>query len=212
MGRWIEREAARWGAPVNVELVDVYLRADDPEPETVELVTSLDPFENVIDEANADIRALASASRAAKRLGFSDLADLIARVDPLADHDLTVWFLHILRAGRSSAVPNDRLQFPGVAVALCYGRESSASAPLVGLPYVDPVTLCHELMHLFGASDKYGTRLASFPAGVVTSRDIMRLDQSRLTQLRVDPLTASEVGWNPSGARGAGKRPASSRA
>lgn len=212
MGRWLEGEAARWGAPVNLELIGSYFLGDDPEPETVELAVALDPYENVIDEADADIRGIASASRAAAGLGFADLADLISRVDPGADHDLTVWFIHLLRAGRSSAVSPDRFQFPGVGVALCYARESSNSEPLVGLPYVDPATLAHEFLHLFGATDKYGTALASFPPRSVTSRDVMRLDRTRLSQLRVDPLTASELGWASSCSPRADNRPASSRA
>lgn len=195
MGRWIEREALRWGAPVNLEIVDTCVRGDDPEPETVELTLSLDPFENVIDEADADVRGIASASRSVARLGFADLADLIARVDPRADHDLTVWFIHLLRAGRSNAVADDRFRYPGVGLALCFARESASSGPLVGLPYVDPVTLAHEFLHLFGASDKYGTSLRSFPPRSVTSRDIMRLDHDRLSGLRVDGLTANEIGW-----------------
>jgi hypothetical protein len=211
-GRWIEREAWRWGAPVNLEIVDTVFRGDDPEPETVELTLTLDPFENVLDEADADVRGISSASRAVAGLGFADLADLIARVDPRTDHDRTVWFVHLLRAGRSSAVAADRFRYPGVGLALCYARESAASGPLVGLPYVDPATLAHEFLHLFGASDKYGTSLRSFPPKSVTSRDIMRLDHDRLGSLRIDPLTASEIGWTTPEAVRAANRPASTRA
>lgn len=213
MGRWIEREATRWGVPVNLERVATYFRGDDLESETVELTSALDPFENVIDEADADVRAIGSASRAVSGLGFPDLVALMAQVDPRADHDLTVWFVHLLRAGRSGAIEPERFGSPGPGLALCYARESASSGPLVGLPYVDPVTLAHEFLHLFGASDKYGTSLRSFPAGSVTSRDIMRLDHERLSGLRIDPLTAAEIGWAQRGhAPGAGKRPTSSRA
>ena len=55
--------------------------------------------------------------------------------------------------------------------------------------------IAHEVLHLFGASDKYGVPLDSFRSGQVTHRDIMRMDARRLERLRVDPLTASEVGW-----------------
>ena len=102
----------------------------------------------------------------------------------------------MLRAGRSGAIGAERFRLPGGGLALCYARESNASAPLVGLPYVDPATLAHEFLHLFGASDKYGTPLRSFPDRSVTSRDIMRLDRDRLGSLRIDPLTASEIGWS----------------
>lgn len=212
MGRWLEGEATRWGAPVNLELIDTYFVADDPEPETVELTLSLDPYENVIDEADADLHGIASASRSAARLGFADLADLIVQVDPRADHDLTVWFVHFRRAGRSSAIAPDRFRFPGVGLTLCYARESSASEPLAGRPYVDPVTLAHEFLHLFGATDKYGTSLAAFPRDSVTSRDVMRLDRTRLSQLRIDTLTAAELGWTMPASPRADNRPASSQA
>jgi hypothetical protein len=65
------------------------------------------------------------------------------------------------------------------------------------LPRSDPVTYAHELLHLFGASDKYDvSSLQGFPAGSVTERDIMRTGRRRLDRLRIDPLTAEEIGWN----------------
>jgi hypothetical protein len=195
MGRWVEQEAARWGAPVNLELIDAYFLGDDPAEESVVLAPALDPFRTVVDEADADVLGIASASRAAARLGFADLANLIGTIDPRADHDLTVWFVHLLRAGRSSAVGNDQFGFPSVGIALCYARDSASSEPLGGRPYVDPTTLAHEFLHLFGATDKYGTPLASFPPRSVSPRDIMRLGVERLGQLRIDPLTAVEIGW-----------------
>jgi hypothetical protein len=212
MGRWLEKEAARWGAPLNFEVIDTYFAAADDHDETVELASSLDPFENTIDEVDVDLRGIASASRAAARLGFADLTALMSQMDRLVDHDQTVWFVHLLREGRSRAVTADHLSLPGVGLALCYGRESSASARLVGPPYVDPVTLTHELLHLFGATDKYGTPLETFPRRSVTPRDIMRLDHDRLGRLRVDALTAWEVGWIPEPAPRAENRPASTRA
>ena len=57
------------------------------------------------------------------------------------------------------------------------------------------MTVVHELFHLFGASDKYGIPLRSFPPKSVTDRDVMRLDSETLSRLRVDPATAAEVGW-----------------
>jgi hypothetical protein len=207
MGRWLEREAGRWAVPLNLELLAPFFVADDSAEESVELAPSLDPFRTVLDESNADIKGIASASRACSRLGVSDLADLIGRVDPLADQDQTVWIVHHLRAGRSSAIEPDRFRYPGARVALCYARESSISEPLVGLPSVDSVTLAHELLHLFGASDKYGTSLRSFRPGTVTSRDVMRLDETRLSRLRIDPLTSSEIGWSSDPDRKQAKRP-----
>jgi hypothetical protein len=211
MGRWLEKEAARWGAPLNFEVIDTYFAAADDHDETVELASSLDPFENTIDEVDVDLRGIASASRAAARLGFADLTALMSQMDRLVDHDQTVWFVHLLREGRSRAVTADHLSLPGVGLALCYGRESSASARLVGPPYVDPVTLTHELLHLFGATDKYGTPLTTFPGQSVTSRDIMRLDHERLSRLRIDAMTAWEVGWISSPTPRKENRPASTK-
>jgi hypothetical protein len=197
-GRWIEAEASDWGVPVNIERVRIYFRADDPQQneELVELTLSNDPYETILDEDQADLKGLASASRAAVALGFHDLADLVGEVDGRVDHDATVWMVFLMRSGRSSAIGSTDFLSPGVELILCYGREATASEPLVGLPFVDPVTLAHELMHNFGATDKYGTSLKEFPTGSVTERDIMRLDTERLGKLRVDPLTAMEIGWS----------------
>ena len=59
----------------------------------------------------------------------------------------------------------------------------------------DPVTIVHEVLHLFGASDKYGVPLRSFAPGSVTNRDVMRLDETSLLRVQIDPLTAREIGW-----------------
>jgi hypothetical protein len=48
----------------------------------------------------------------------------------------------------------------------------------------------------FGATDKYDVvSFEGFPAEAVTERDVMRLGYRRLKQLRIDPLTAAEIGW-----------------
>ena len=49
------------------------------------------------------------------------------------------------------------------------------------------MTVVHELLHLFGATDKYGRSLRDVPPGTVTSRDVMRLSETRLSRLRIDP-------------------------
>jgi len=64
-----------------------------------------------------------------------------------------------------------------------------------GPPFADPVTIVHELLHLFGASDKYNVPLARFPDRSVTDRDVMLLQYNSLGRLRIDPLTAEELGW-----------------
>ena len=57
------------------------------------------------------------------------------------------------------------------------------------------MTVAHEFLHLFGATDKYNVSLDAFPRGTVTDRDIMRLTSERLSRLRIDLGTATEVGW-----------------
>src|SRR3954452_17369950 len=76
-----------------------------------------------------------------------------------------------------------------------YSREQTLPAPLGGPTFPDPVTFVHEVLHLFGASDKYGVPLRTFPAQTVTERDVMRLNVESLSRLRVDPATAREIGW-----------------
>jgi hypothetical protein len=146
-------------------------------------------------EVDAVTKALTGASRAAIRLGFPDAAAFIAAINPRVEADTRVWLLHPRQAGHSLAVPLDETELAGVSLAVCYAREASFPEPLTRAPFTDPVTIAHELLHLFGASDKYGVPVRSFPARSVTSREIMRLDESSLSRLRVDPLTAREIGW-----------------
>jgi hypothetical protein len=194
-GRWVEREAIRWGAAVNLELADTYFAVDDPEPDDVEVTfvpqgDEVGPF-----EARAATKALIDTSRAAARLGFRDAADWLARINPRVEADHRVWLLHPRRGGRSLAVPLDDTELAGVSLAVCYAREASFPEPLAGPPFTDPVTVVHELLHLFGATDKYGVSLRSFAPRTVTSRDVMRLNESALSRLRIDPATAREIGW-----------------
>ena len=57
------------------------------------------------------------------------------------------------------------------------------------------VVVAHELLHTVGATDKYAVPLRSFPPRSVTHREVMRLDETSLLRLRIDPLTAEEIGW-----------------
>jgi hypothetical protein len=194
-GGWIEREAIRWGVAVNIELADTYFAAEAAirEEVEVEFAPEWDHFAPV--EAGRVAKVLADASRAAARLGFADVADLIARIDPRLRADERVWLLHLRRAGQSIAVGEADSGLPGVNLAVCYAREANLPERLAGPPFADPVTFVHELLHLFGATDKYDRPLRSFPRGSVTERDVMRLDVESLPRLRIDPLTAAEIGW-----------------
>ena len=200
-GEWVERQAIRWEAPVNIALADTYFATADDLVEDVEVTfvpegEGAGPF-----EADATVKAVAGFSRAARRLGFRDAVDLTRQAGSRIEADALVWLLHLRRAGRSHAVRVDDDTLPGVALAVCYAREENFPEPLAGPPFVDPVTIVHELMHLFGASDKYGVPLRSFPPRSVTERDVMILSFESLSRLRVDPLTAGEIGWGRGNAK-----------
>jgi hypothetical protein len=192
---WIENEAIRWNTPVNLDIAASYFAVNDDANEDVEIGFSpkgddIQPF-----EAHAVTKALRSASRAAEQLGFHDAVALIGAINPRVAADTRVWLLHPRQAGHSLAVPLDDTPLAGVSLAVCYAREASFPEPLGTPPFTDPVTIVHELLHLFGATDKYAVPLRSFPPRSVTSREIMRLDETSLLRLRIDPLTAQEIGW-----------------
>jgi hypothetical protein len=194
-GRWIEREAMRWRAGLAIGILDTYFVADDPEVETVEVAFGPEGAEVGPLEAHAELKILASASRAAASLGFADMAELAAEARGRVACDHAVWVLHLRQGGRSLAIPEVESGLPGVDLAACYARESSFPEPLPGPPFSDPVTFVHELLHLFGASDKYGGSLARYGREEVSERDVMVLAHESLSRLRVDRLTAREVGW-----------------
>ncbi len=194
-GEWIEREALRYRASVNVEIANAYFIHDDETSDEVAIGfqaegDSVGPFEH-----EAGFKALVGVTRAAVALGFRDASDLFAEIGERIAADVTVWLLHPRQAGRSFALPGDRSEWAGLSLAVCFPREASFPEPISGPARVDGVTVVHELLHLFGASDKYGQSLRTFAAKTVTGREVMRLDETRLSRLRIDPSTASEVGW-----------------
>ncbi len=201
---WIEGEARRHGVAVNIDLADTYIVVDDVEasrPAAIEFglgAEGVEPFER-----DREVDLIAASSRAVARLGLGvhDLAALIGAIEPRVEADRRAWLLHPRSAGRSWAVSEVELGLPGVNLAVCYARESGFSEILQEKPYADPVSVVHELLHLFGATDKYGVPLRNFSPGSVSRRDVMRLDFNVLGSLRIDPLTASEIGWrNPAAA------------
>src|SRR5262249_37435518 len=155
-GAWLEREAIRWGAAVNIEVADTYFVFDDDQADDV-LVGFVAEGDDVGPlEQGAALKALLGTTRAAARLGFQDAADMFRSIAALVDGDTTAWLVHTRRAGRSLALPREQAELGGVSFAVCYARESSFPEPLTGLARIDPVTLAHEVLHLFGATDKYG--------------------------------------------------------
>lgn len=195
--KWLENEAVRWKANVNLSLASVYFSGQDASAEDVEVGFQFTGDEVGPREGHVETKLIASASRMAAGLGFASLVDLVETMQARVEADAQAWIVHVRRRGQSFAVAPDITPIPGLSLACCYLRESSFSEP-IGLRTfaADPVTVAHELLHLFGASDKYGTSLGSYPEGSTTRRDIMRLEVERLALLRVDRLTASELGWD----------------
>ncbi len=198
-GLWIEGEAGRRQAPVNIGLAETYFRFEDGAASAVKLAFVPEGDDVGPMEEDATTKYVALASRAAAGFGFSDVVDWLARINPRIDADARVWLFHLRQAGRSLAIPASESGLPGVGLAIGFAREASFPEPLSGEGRVDPTTIVHELLHLFGASDKYGVPLPSYPPRSVSGRDIMRLDHVSLSRMRVDDLTAAEVGWRDVG-------------
>lgn len=203
VGVWIEHQAQRYQAPLNVQLSSHYLRLLDPlTPESRPLEFALEPEQGGLApfESDTDIELIASASRALSSLNIPQARDLPQLIHTLAarlDTDHLAWLLFSRSAGRSFASREHDLGLPSAHIAVIYAAENDLPGPLLGPPRVDPATIAHELLHLFGASDKYGRSLRDYPPGAVSSRDIMRLSESRLSRLQIDPRTASELLWPP---------------
>jgi hypothetical protein len=196
-GRWVAAEATHWRVPLSLGVCDTYFAVEDDSTERIEIGFTPEGNEMGPTEADQATRALILISRAARRLDFRDATDLVEKIAARLPDARSVWFLHIRRGGRSLAIPLDLTELPGVSLAVCYAREASFTEPVVKVPGPDAVTFVHELLHLFGATDKYGVPLGNFPPGAVTADDVMRLDRTRLAQLHVDLLTAVEIGWAP---------------
>lgn len=194
---WIEGQAIRWNAPVDIGVADLIFVGEDHSQEPIDISVVDEGNGTGLFEAEAPKRALILASRIALDLGFKDLSDLVERVSPEPEPDLRIWLMHQRRAGRSIAIPPHESELDGIGLAVCYPRYADFPQPLQGTPASDSATIAHELLHLVGASDKYGVPLRSYPPGQVTDRDIMRLSYPRLRQMRVDYRTAREIGWQP---------------
>lgn len=193
--RWMEKQAGRYGVELGVGLADAYFSVEGEATPEVAIGFEAEGTDFGPYEQGSAVRALTLMSRAAADLGFDDAVDLVREIHARLPGATPAWLLHVRQAGRSMAVPLDLTELEGVALALCYAREASFTEPIARPPIPDAATLAHEALHLFGASDKYGMPLDAFAPGAVTHRDVMRLDYDRLGQLRVDPLTARELGW-----------------
>ena len=200
-GEWIEREAIRQNAAVNIRLLDTYFVANDPVvmDKEVEIAILPEGDGEGLHDAHAEVNLMASVGRASQILGFRDIADLVSRIRDLVDCDTLVWLVHVRSRGRSFVVTESVSAMRGVNLAFCFAAEDDFPGRLVGPPLSDPTTFAHELLHLFGATDKYAMSLDSFPPDSVTRMDIMRLEVETLKRLRINPLTAEEIGWTING-------------
>jgi hypothetical protein len=194
-GRWVAREASRYRMPLALGMCDTYFAVEDDSTEPVEIGFAPEGDDMGPAEADQITKTLILMSRGARQLGFRDATDMVERIAARLPGSRSVWFLHIRRSGRSLAIPLDLTELRGVCLAVCFAREASFTEPVVRIPGPDAVSFVHELLHLFGATDKYGVPLHKFPPGTVTAFDVMRLDQTQLVRLRIDPLTATEIGW-----------------
>lgn len=196
-GEWIERQAIDRGAAVNLAVAGAYLDTADARPrEAVAIEFVTEGRDTVPDEAEPDRHALSSVSHAVADLGLGSFVEVCRALEARVAADAVAWLVHVRAAGRSRALDETICGVPGINLAVCHAREDDFPGPLGGPPFPDPITFVHELLHLFGATDKYGVPLGDFPRGSVTERDIMRLDIESLARLRIDPLTAREIGWS----------------
>jgi hypothetical protein len=193
---WIEHEARRWHVTVNIALCEGYLATcENGRRGESELRVVDDPYRRSLDTFE-DTRAVIAAMHAMAREQFGcDFEVAAQRLSSMSEADQVVWIVHSLSAGTSYYLGPDTEGLGGVRVAVCHVREEVESTPYLGTPFSDPVTFVHELLHAFGATDKYGTSANRFGVGQVSERDVMLLQTESLSRLRVDPLTARELGW-----------------
>ncbi|WP_337174347.1 hypothetical protein [Paludisphaera sp.] len=192
--RWMEEEAGRYGVEAGVGIADVYFAVEGETAEEVDILVAQSGGEVGLFEANMGVRAITLMSRAAAALGFRDAVDFVQEVAARLPGATVAWLLHLRLAGRSYAVPLDHTDLEGISLAFCHARQANFTEPLIRPPAPRAAVMAHEVLHLFGAQDKYGWPLSHFRGGV-THSDVMRLESERLSDLSVDPLTASELGW-----------------
>ena len=96
---WLERQAMRWQAPVNLDLAETYFVDFDPERRDVEIAFVPEGDTQAPFEAKAVTKALVDTSRSAARLGFHDAADMFAQINARVPADVRVWLVHPRCAG-----------------------------------------------------------------------------------------------------------------
>lgn len=193
---WLTQQASRYNTALTMRSDSLYYHATDPREEVVPIAFQSVAGQMVPVEAVNAASALAAPTYWVHRLGFADIVRFMGHVQRSVDADSWVVFFHPREAGRSFAVPAHRSLHRCVELAVCYPQYAILRSGVHGPFRQDPAVYAHELLHLFGATDKYDvTSLEVFPSGSVTERDIMRSGSRRLQRMRIDPLTAAEIGW-----------------
>ncbi len=198
---WLAGEADQWEIPLTIEIQkELVIGTNDAPRSPGELVMAMDEFDSSLEDFEESAAVVRAASGVAAELGFRDLPTLVACLnDPLADDVAVVWMIHSLSQGQSHYLDATETEVPGLRLAVCYVHEELPDAPWRGPIFADRVTIAHELLHAFGATDKYQASTTRYPRGAVSEWEVMLLHHKALGRLRVDPLTAREIGWHPQG-------------
>jgi hypothetical protein len=193
---WLTRQASRYRTNLETRSDSLYYHTSDSREELVPIGFQTVAGRMVPVEAQSAAETLALPSYWVHRLGFADIVRFMGHVQRSVDADSWVVLFHPREAGRSFAVPAYLSLHRCVELAICYPQNAGVRRVLRGPLHPNPAVYAHELLHLFGATDKYDVvSLEDFPCGSVTECDIMRVSSRRLKQLRIDPLTAAEIGW-----------------
>jgi hypothetical protein len=198
---WLARQASRYRVALDAGSDGLYYHTEDPQEDEVPLGFRGEAGRVTLVSKAGAAHALAVASRWVSRVGFRDIVRFVGHVQRSVAADSWVVLFHPREAGRSFAIPAEISLHRCVELAVCYAQHAPLRGEVRGRIRPSPSTYAHELLHLFGATDKYDVvSLDDFPPGSVTERDIMRCSHYDLEHLRIDPLTAAEIGW-PADAR-----------
>ena len=183
---------------MNLELADTYFVFDDDAEDEVAVGFAQEGDDVGPFEEDATTKALVTATRAAVAARVPRRRRPVPAPSPPASRPTpTVWLMHPRQAGRSFAVPVEdsalrgrqpgRLLPAGIVVPRAADR-ARPGRPGDGRPRTAaPVRRDRQVRPV-------APRLR--PAVGLVAR-VMRLSETRLSRLRIDPFTAAEIGWGP---------------